>query len=69
MLFGMCLHPSSQSDLCLRRLLLPLSPPFSFFHAVQRAQYILMLQRGDLAPFGAVNSITSKQLQYIHGVR
>lgn len=57
MLLGMCLHPSSQSDLCLRCLLLPLSPPL-FFSALFAA--FPTLRRGDLAPFGAVYSITSK---------
>lgn len=64
MLFGMCLHPASQSDLSL---LLHAAGLFLYsLHVSQCIRYILMLQQGagmTSRCLCAMNSITLKQLQ------
>lgn len=65
-LFGMCLHPASQSDLSLYCLILPLSSPlFSSCLSVCTVYPDAAARlRVTSHCLGAVNSIMSKQLQY-----
>lgn len=66
-LFGMCLHPASQSDLSL---LLHAAALFLYsLHVSQCVKYILKLQQGSGMTshfLSAMNAITSKELLYIH---